>query len=503
MLRLILLYLSILITSVASAQFCGTPQDPILERTVINKQSLIPVQRGVQKYIPVTFHLVASSNGSGRVNEENVLLQIANLNASYADQEFKFYIDRLNYFDNDAVYNTPASNAAKTQMRLRKDNNSVNIYITNAADSGNGGPGVTLAYYDPQEDWIVSRKDQIGGTSSTVAHEAGHFFSLAHPFDGWDCFPFTLADYTNPVNVDFTKPCEGGGGSKLIELHDRSNCNTAGDKICDTPEDYNLGLLFQNNCNENTIVKDKNGEVIKPMTNNFMSYYTNCSSYAFTPMQKTLINTDFFSFQRNYIRTGVVPNITPVTDPVQYLTPINGEESNGTTNILLDWEDVPGANKYIVIYDRFSSFTFDPVKTIVSASEFVITDALLLDKPYYWKVWPYNESMTDAGYSATQNFKVGTGTAVNEIRNINDFALTPNPVMDHIPAILTLSSTNAFGAQLQVTDVSGLVLSNETISISSGMSQYLIQNTELPAGIYFVSVISKQGRLVTPMMIME
>ena len=503
MLRLILFFVGIFITSVASAQFCGTPQDPILERTDINKESLIPIQRGVQKYIPITFHLVAAANGTGRVTEENVLLQLANINASYADQEAKFYIDRFNYFNNDAVFNTPASAGAKTQMRLRKDNNSVNVFITNLADSGSGSPGVTLAYYDPTEDWIVSRKSEIGPVSSTLAHEAGHFFSLAHPFDGWDCFPFTLDDYTNPVNVDFTLPCEGGHGSKLIELHDRSNCNTAGDRICDTPEDYNLGLFYQNNCNENTSVKDKNGEVIKPMVNNFMSYYTDCLSYAFTQTQKNLINTDFFTNRRAYIRTGVIPNTTPVVDPVQYISPINGEESNGTTNILLDWTDTPGANTYLVIYDRFSSFTFNPVKTIVTASELLITEELTVDKPYYWKVWPYNESMTDAGYSATQNFLTGTGTAVNEIRDISDFALSPNPVIDHIPAILTLSSSNAIGAQLQVTDASGLVLSKETISIPSGLSQYLIQNTEFPAGIYFVSVISSQGRLVTPMMIME
>ena len=74
---------------------------------------MIPVQRGVQKYIPVTFHLVAQPQVTGRVTEENVLLQVASINASYADQEAKFYIDRFNYFDNDAVYNTPASTAAK------------------------------------------------------------------------------------------------------------------------------------------------------------------------------------------------------------------------------------------------------------------------------------------------------------------------------------------------------------------------------------------------------
>jgi len=503
MLRLILLFTGIFITSVASAQFCGTPQDPLLERVDINKKNMIPMQRSVQKYIPITFHLVAASNGSGRVSEEGVLMQVANINASYADQEAKFYIDHFNYFDNDAVYNSPASAAAKTQMRLRRDNNAINVFITNTADNGGGSPGVVLAYYDPQEDWVVSRKNEINGASSTLAHEVGHFFSLAHPFDGWDCHPFTLDEYTNPVNVDFTIPCEGGGGSKLIELHDGSNCNTAGDRVCDTPEDYNLGLLYQNDCSENTSVKDKHGDVIKPMVNNFMSYYRNCLAYVFTPTQKNLINTDFFSFPRSYIRTGVVPNTTPVVDPVQYISPINGAETNGTTNILLDWEDVPGANKYLVIYDRFASFTFAPVKVFVTSSELLITDALVVDKPYYWKVWPYNESMTGAGYSAAQNFVVGNGTAVNEIREINDFALTPNPVMDHIPALLTLSSTKPINGQLQVTDASGQVLSNETISIPAGMSQYKVQNEDLPIGIYFVTILSEQGRLVTPMMIMD
>ena len=203
-----------------------------------------------------------------------------------------------------------------------------------------------------------------------------------------------------------------------------------------------------------------------------------------------------------YIRTGVIPNTDPVTGPVEYITPINGEESNGETNILLDWENTPGANKYLVIYDRFASFTFDPVKTIVTSSELVIP-SLELGRTYYWKVWPYNESMTGAGFSPTQNFKVGTGTAVNEIRDISDFALTPNPVKDHMPAILTLASNSAMSAQLTVTDASGRPLSKETIAIPAGMSQYKIQNTEYPAGIYFVSVHSAQGRLVMPMMIME
>lgn len=502
MLRLLIALTGIFLTSVLSAQWCGTPQEPILVRTDANKLSMAEGPRNAQKYVPITFHLVANSAGNGRVTEENVLLQVANLNASYADQEIKFYIDRLNYFDNDAVYNSPATTAARTQMRARKDNNSANVYITNQADSGSGSPGVTLAYYDPTEDWIVSRKSEINGASSTLSHETGHFFSLAHPFSGWDCHPFTLDEYTNPVSVDFTLPCEGGGGSTLIELHNRSNCNTAGDHICDTPEDYNLGLLYQNDCSENTSVKDKNGELINPMTNNYMSYYRECSSYQFTQTQKNLMNTDYFSFPRAYIRTGNVPNTTPVTGPVQYISPINGIQT-ATNNVLLDWEDTPGANQYLVIYDRFASFTFNPVKKIVTTSELLITDELSEDVTYYWKVWPFNESMTDAGYSAAQNFRATNSVGVNEIREIDSYTLNPNPVADHMPATLTLSSTKAFSAVLRIADASGHNLSSEKILIPEGISQHPVETTTLPVGLYFVIIESEHGRFVERLFILD
>lgn len=501
MLRLLFISLGLFMTSLVSAQYCGTPQEPILERTDANKKIMIPVQRGVQKYIPMTFHLVAASNGNGRVTEESVLLQLANLNVQYGDQEATFYIDRFNYFDNDAVFNSPRSAAANTQMKLRKDNNSINVFIVNSIEAT--GPGQTLAYYDPQEDWLVSRKGEINGVSSTLAHEAGHFFSLAHPFSGWDCNPFQIPPYTNPVEVDFTIPCEGGGGSSLIELHNRSNCNTAGDRICDTPEDYNLGLFWQNDCAENNSVKDKNGEVIKPMTNNFMSYYTNCPTYAFTTTQKNLMNTDFFTFQRAYIRTGVVPNTTPVVDPVTYISPINGEETNGLNNILLDWEDTPGANKYLVIYDRFQSFTFNPVKVIVSASELLITTALNENTVYYWKVWPYNESKTGAGYSATQNFRAATGTGVNDIREISGYTLHPNPVRNNSAALLTLVATKPFTASVEVSDAAGHRMSTQAINVSTGITQHEIATDHLPVGLYFVIVHAAEGRLVERLFILE
>lgn len=499
--RLVFAFISLLFTSIASAQYCGTPQHIMVERTELNKRMMIE-HRGAVKYVPVTFHLVAASNGNGRIQEEDVLRQVANINNTYADQEVIFYIDTLKYMDNDAVFNTPASTAATIQMRLREDKNSVNVYICNTADNGGGGPGVTLAYYDPSEDWIVSKKGQINAVSSTLAHEVGHYFSLPHPHSGWDCKPYTTDDYTNPVNVDFTKPCDGGGGSALIELQNGSNCNSAGDHICDTPPDYNLGLLYQNDCDPNTSIRDKNNQVITPMVNNVMGYYTQCASYEFTQTQKNLMNTDFFTIQRAYIRTGNIPETTPVVDPVNYIYPINGEETNSQTNITLDWEDVPGANRYMILVDRFASFTFNPQKYFTYESELNIGE-LPLGVTYYWKVWPYNESQTGAGYSATQNFKVGEGTGVNDISDINDYVLNPNPVKNGEEAILMINSANSFDGRLTIMDAAGHSVVDQQLEIPASESRHWVNTSELAAGIYFVVLHSGKGTLVERLMIME
>lgn len=503
MLRLFFGFTGMFLTSIVSGQFCGTPQEVLLDQVDALKNSPVFFERSAQKYIPVTFHLVANSAGNGSVQEEDVFKQLANLNAQYGDQQALFYIDHLNYFDNDAVYNSPSTPAANTQMRLRKDNNALNLFITNSAENGGGSPGVTLAYYDPQEDWVVSRRDQISAVSSTIAHEFGHFFSLPHPFSGWDCHPYTTSEYSNPVNVDFTIPCDGGGGSALIELQNGSNCNLAGDRICDTPPDYNLGLLYQNDCDTNSTIKDKNSTLIKPMVNNFMSYYRGCSSYAFTTNQKTLINASFFSVSRVYIRTGVVPNTTPVTGPVTYISPINGENTPTTTNIVLDWEDTPGANKYMILLSRSASFTIDPHKYFTSQSTYTVTEVLTEGITYYWKVWPYNESQTGAMYSPTQTFRAGGGVGVNEIKEISDYVLSPNPAYREDNPALTLNTIKSFEAQLELTDISGHVIWSEVISIPSGSSRHVIPTENCVPGIFFITVHSKSGFLVERLSIID
>ena len=148
--------------------------------------------RGGVQYVPVFFHLVGDATGQGRVREIRVLEQLCGLNTAYAPVGIQFYLSphpTLGLFDktiNSATVYTTQTNTFL--MQAKRHQNAINYFITDVAESGNNDPGLVLAYYTPQNDWIVSRRDRINGNAnnSTIPHETGHFFSLDHPFLGWE-----------------------------------------------------------------------------------------------------------------------------------------------------------------------------------------------------------------------------------------------------------------------------------------------------------------------------
>src|SRR5688500_7601438 len=78
--RLLIATLFLLFSQIITAQICGTPQEPLLERIDVNKKLMMIHQRGAVKYIPVTFHLVANSDSVGAIQVENVLAQLCSIN---------------------------------------------------------------------------------------------------------------------------------------------------------------------------------------------------------------------------------------------------------------------------------------------------------------------------------------------------------------------------------------------------------------------------------------
>ena len=173
-------------------------------------------------------------------------------------------------------------------MRQEFVDGTINIFICQNANT-TGGIGTTLGYYDPQDDWLVLRKQEISYGSETIPHELGHYFDLLHPFNGWDSVAYDSNLHGNPVQQisPGSVPNEN-----VVQTGGCNNCQTAGDYICDTPPDYNFGFGWPN-CNYTAQTMDPCGDVVDPMETNFMSYFLSCSEYEFTPDQVDLVHASY------------------------------------------------------------------------------------------------------------------------------------------------------------------------------------------------------------------
>ena len=82
-----------------SNSICGTTDiDDITKRLLENKKLFHErdvVRNGDIQYVPVTFHLVAATDGTGRVKLRQVTQQLCRLNNDYADQNIQFYFAGL------------------------------------------------------------------------------------------------------------------------------------------------------------------------------------------------------------------------------------------------------------------------------------------------------------------------------------------------------------------------------------------------------------------------
>jgi len=462
-----------------------------------SSEDRIEMRSGIPRYVPVTFHFIADDNGKGYPREEQALEQLASINELFAPQEMIFYLDEIKYKADSRIYTAPASSPAEFQMRLIKDQNAMNIYVTQNADTGGSDVGMTLGYYSPSNDWLVIRKDQFNGASGTLGHEIGHFFSLAHPYNGWECDPYDIDVHGKQVTILWS-PCNG---SLRVELQDGSNCSISGDLICDTPPDYEFGLGWSVGGDRCAVydagTMDFNGDIIDPMETNVMGNFIACDAYFFSNTQKNIVRADYQSSRRSYLRTGVVPNTDEVVDEVVYNYPINDNESPTDTQIEFDWEDVPGANQYLFIVDRFSTFSAAPQRIVMSESH-VVVEELPLGAKFYWKVWPFNESQTGAGWSATQSFFVGSSTAVNEISSVEEFDVYPNPVTDG-SLVVAIRSTESFDAELRLLNMSGKIMQHVSglQVIADDQWSLELNADELMAGLYIVQIISDKGILTS------
>ncbi len=437
-------------------------------------------------YVPIRFWRVGKSDGTGKISERIVLDALCTLNQNYADQNIQFYLKEIKDVHNTSVYENPGSFAGAAAIKDLMIYNAINIFITNDAGDGaaaywQGPAGNTFN----SNDWIVCAKSYLGDIR-VLTHELGHFFSIPHPFHGWESEAWDPNIHGNPVGL------YAPDGQTLNEYADGSNCQTAGDGICDTPADY---LHPSNNCTYSANAMDPSGQPISPDPQLYMNYHFGCDSYYFSDEQKANIQNSLFSSTRNYVRPNYVPNTTEITDAPVLIAPIDNEEVPGYTNIILEWDPVPGADMYLVEIDRFQTFTVLPQRFITSTNSLLI-DELQPNKKYYWRVRPFNEYYTCTDFSAPESFYTGNVVAVREIEAVKEWAVVPNPTNGQSFVRLSITASSPFDAYLSLVSLTGQSAWRQAEQhFPTGNTTISIPIDNLPAGIYNLVIQSTRGVL--------
>ncbi|BDS15369.1 T9SS type A sorting domain-containing protein [Aureispira anguillae] len=190
-------------------------------------------------YIPVQFHIVTKSDGTGGESVQHVLDNLCKLNTDFAFVGVEFYLySPIRFVHQDLLYTNNQDGMASYFMGLYKESNVVNIFVGNEIVDTSGG--VTLGYYSPSLDAIYAIKDAVDGSSLTLTHEAGHFFSLPHTFSGWEERNYnTVTANANGRTPTFLS--NGDEVERIIRSGGGENCQIAGDGFCDTDPNYLFG----------------------------------------------------------------------------------------------------------------------------------------------------------------------------------------------------------------------------------------------------------------------
>ncbi|MGE5355927.1 MAG: zinc-dependent metalloprotease [Deltaproteobacteria bacterium] len=473
--------------SFTQIHICGTKDDGSMMARLIENKKYMESHLGLRGdndwiYIPVQFHIVSDANGVGGVEERKIIDELCTINKNYSPNKMKFYLTPdFSYVKYNPLYNDPGSDFAEAKIKTSKNKNALNIFIVNDIPSGSGF-GQVLGYYSPILDIIVIRKNQIGVNQQTVSHEIGHFFSLQHPFYGWEETPYDAAVHGNPLKIQKIK---WGGINFDIELVNRSNCNDAADKICDTPPDYNFGIVDpEQNCKLNGPILDYNKDTIKTQENNYMSYFFNCGKYQFTPMQVSAMRADFLSNLRSYIRTGVVPDTTAINAAdFKVVSPLENETTPFYDEVTLDWQDMPGATHYLVSIFPPSAPNNIKYFFVKGVSKVIVKD-LEKNKKYTWHVKPYNVGNTCTNKLGPANFKTGNYTVgiEEELTAGEDMQVFPNPVNDNLFYVFSKNAHTR--TDLKMYNSLGQLVDSWSMDIGIGTNSINLTKSNYQKGFY-------------------
>ena len=240
-------------------------------------------------YIPVKIHINQKTDGTGGVSMEYVREDLEQANEVFSTIGVEFIIcGSPNYLKSSSWYDSGIIFTPSTINMLESNDyaNHINIYFNKRLKrTSSSGLVCGFAYFPYGEERIFMDNDCTGSKHNILIHELGHYFYLFH---------------THGLS----------NNTRTKELVDGSNCESTGDRICDTPADPNLHEKVNDLCHYKltNFEYDANGQSYKPMIENYMSYALEKCVNTFTPQQFQA--ADFF---KNFGRRNLLLHQRPTS----------------------------------------------------------------------------------------------------------------------------------------------------------------------------------------------
>jgi hypothetical protein len=476
---------------------CGTHSHDMEEAQKLFTQAgylkNLESNRGELRYIPVKIHVVSDNLGGNKATMQAVLNQFARLNSDFKNLNLVFYLvdgSTFSFIKDNAINSNPRANEA--DMKSYKHPNALNIFFTSKIIIP-GSEGNILGYYSPSNDFVTIINTEAEGNTNTISHEVGHFFNLRHTFHGWEANPYAENEHGNPVALDFAPET-----TVRVELVNKSNCTIAADQLCDTPPDYNFGFSVPG-CSWTKTILDKNSDTIKPMANNQMSYFNNCSSFVFTLDQENRMRANLSNFLRSNLDRNYVPNTKTLPSSSELITPLNAQKIDGYNSVTFEWKD-QGADFYMLeVKNSSEAYVY-----FVKGQTKYTAKNLLANKLYVWSVRAVNDGFTNNNRDNISR-TVRTGSiqvAINEILELSKYKIYPNPVTTN-QFNVELELDTPLEAELILRDLSGkkLYFKNENLTI--GKSNISLDISTFANGFYIFEMVTSKGRLVEKILIQK
>ncbi|HTN46794.1 MAG TPA: zinc-dependent metalloprotease [Flavipsychrobacter sp.] len=443
-------------------QGCGTvtteAQMDRVHRYVANEDAVRAKTTAGVDSIPLSIHIVGTTAGTGYYELEKLFPLLCKLNNDFAPTGFHFYVVwPIHYINNDNYY-IHTFGGGYQMMANYNIANTVNVYFVE-------DPAGNCGYFSPSVDGVAIGKNCAAINSTTLTHELGHFFDLPHTFYGW----------------------ENGNTPSIKERVTRTtgaNCNVAGDGFCDTDADY---LSYRWQCPYSGVtLYDPVGVALRPDSSLYMSYTTDACMSRFSNQQMGTMQSNLYN-QRPNLLSFSYPSYSAMDTP-NLITPSDTMYGSNTT---VRWNKVNGAQYYQIVV-TLKNITSIIRQRSLTTDTFINLNFPLVDAEYIVNVIPLNARNLCGEKTRKHPFVYRTNdpTGIHDVYSNNLLAAYPNPANN----TLTLShqNLNAGEYQLQILNVGGQVVRNETIKYKGGSAAVShIDVSNLINGMYHVRLTGK------------